>query len=97
MQTRANPLVMKHFRLDRDFEESDSFASIEPRLRLPEATMTWEPDTSADMEEKLAVAAAANLGKIHAVTWAEDREYTLRTDNLQNLREKIEDAFQGIT
>ena len=42
--------------LDSDFEESDSIACIEPRLRISEATMTWEPDTSADLEEKLAIA-----------------------------------------
>ena len=50
-------------------------ACIEPRLRLPEATMTWEHNTSADLEEKLAVAAATNLGDIRAVTWAEVREH----------------------
>ena len=53
-------------------------ACIEPRLRLPEATMTWEPDTSTDLEEKLAVDAATNLGDIRAVTWAEVREHALR-------------------
>ena len=72
--------------LDSDFEESDSIACIEPRLRLPEATMTWEPDISADLEEKLVVAAAINLGDIRAVTWAEVREHTLRDENLQNLQ-----------
>ena len=59
--------------------------------------MTWEPDTSADLEEKLAVAAATNLCDIRAVTWAEVREHTLRDENLQNLQKKIEDDFQGIT
>ena len=59
--------------------------------------MTWEPDTSADLEEKLAVAAATNLGDIRAVTWTEVREHTLRNENLQNLQKKIEDGFQGIT
>ena len=78
---------------DSDFEESDSIAC----LRLPEATMTWEPDTSADLEEKLAVAAATNLGDIRAVTWAEVREHTLHDENLQNLQKKIEDGFQGLT
>ena len=47
--------------------------------------MTWEPDTSADLEEKLAVAAATNLGDIRAVTWAEVQENTLRDEHLQNL------------
>ena len=32
-----------------DFEESDYIPCIEPSLRLPEATMTREPDTSADL------------------------------------------------
>ena len=72
-------------------------ACIEPRLRLPEATMTWEPDTSADLEENFAVAAATNLGDIRAVTWAEVREHTLREENLQNLQKKMEDGFHGIT
>ena len=79
-----------------DFEETDSIACIEPRLRLPEATMTWEPDISADLEEKLAVAVATNLGDIRAVTWAEVQEHTLRVENLQKLRKKVEDVFQGI-
>ena len=83
--------------LDSDFEKSDSIACIEPRLRLPEATMTWELDTSADMEEKFAFAAATNLGDIRAVTWAEVREHSLRDENLQNLQKKIADGFQGIT
>ena len=87
----------KKLPLDSDFEESDSVASIEPRLRLPEATMTWEPDTSADLEEKLANAAATNPGDIRAVTWAEVREHTPRNENLQNFQKKIEDGFQGIT
>ena len=69
MQTRRNPSGdAKKLPLDSDFEESDSIACIEPHLRFPEATLTWEPDTSADLEEKLAVAAATNLGKIRAVT-----------------------------
>ena len=59
--------------------------------------MTWKPDISADLEEKLAVAAATNLGEIRAVTWAEVREDTLRDENLQNLQKKIKDGFQGIT
>ena len=59
--------------------------------------MTWEPDTSADLEETLAVAAATNLGDIRAVTWVEVREHILRDENLQNLKKKIEDGFQGIT
>ena len=59
--------------------------------------MTCEPDTSIDPEEKLAVAAATNLGDIRAVTWAEVREHTLRDDDLQNPKKKIEDGFQGIT
>ena len=59
--------------------------------------MTWEPDTSADLEEKLVVAAANNLGDIRAVTWAEVREHTLRDESLQNLQKQIEDSFQGIT
>ena len=83
----------KKLSLDSDFEESDSIACIEPRLRLPAATMTWEPDSSADLEEKLAVAAATNLGDIRAVTWADVREHTLRDENLQNLQKKIEDGF----
>ena len=87
----------KKLALDSDFEESDSIACIEPRLRLPEATMTWKPDTSADLEEKLAVAAVTNLGDIRAVTWAEVREHTLRNENLQNLQQRIKDGFQGIT
>ena len=41
MQTRGNPLVMqKKFPWDSDFEKSDSIPCIEPRLRLPDATMT---------------------------------------------------------
>ena len=87
----------KKLPLDSDFEESDSIACIEQRLRLPEATMTWEADTSADLEEKLAVAAANNFGDNRAVTWAEVREHTLRDENLQNLQKMIEDCFQGIT
>ena len=59
--------------------------------------MTWESDTSADLEEKLAVAAATNHGEIRAVTWAEVREHTLRDENLQNFRKKIANGFQGIT
>ena len=59
--------------------------------------MTWEPDTSVDLEDTLAVAAATNLGDIRAVTWAEVREHTLRDENLQNLHKKIEDGFQGLT
>ena len=58
--------------------------------------MTWEPDTSADLEEKIVVAAATNLGDIRAVTWAEVREHTLRDENLQNLPKKIEDLGLGI-
>ena len=83
--------------MDSDFEGSDSIACIELRLRFPEAAMTWEPATTADLEEKLAVAAATNLGEIRAVTWAEVREHTLRDENLQNLQQKIEDGFQDIT
>ena len=56
--------------------------------------MTWEPDTSPDLQEKLAVAATTKLLDIHAVTWAEVREHTLRDGNLQNHREKIEDGIQ---
>ena len=67
-----------------------------PRLRLPEATKTWEHDISADLEEKLAVAAATNLGDIRFVTWAEVQVNTLSDENLQNLQTKIEDGFQGI-
>ena len=63
----------KKLPLDSDFEESDSIACIDPSFRLPEAIMTWEPDTSADLEEKLAIAAATNLGDIRAVTWTEVR------------------------
>ena len=59
--------------------------------------MTWEPDISADLEEKLAVAAATNLGDIRAVTWAKVQEQTLRDENLQNLQKKIGNGFQGIT
>ena len=58
--------------------------------------MTWVPDISADLEEKLAVAAAINLSDIRAVTWAEVQEHTLRDENLQKLQKKIEDGFQGI-
>ena len=90
------PMVMqKTLPLDSDFEESDSIACIEPRLRLSEATMTWEPDTSAYLEEKHAVAAATNLGDIRAVTWAEVREHTLRDENLQNLQKKDRRRFPG--
>ena len=52
--------------------------------------MTWEPDISADLEEKLAVAAATNLGDIRAVTWAKVQEQTLRDENLQNLQKRSE-------
>ena len=95
MQTRGNPLMTQ--KNTPCIMISDSIACIEPRLRLPEATMTWEPDISADLEEKLAVAAATNLGNIRAVTWAEVQEHTLRDENLQNLQKKIEDGLQGIT
>ena len=87
----------KKLPLHSDFEESDSIACIKPRLSHPEATMTWEPDISADLEEKLAVAAATNLGDICAVTWSEVQEHTLRDENLQNIRKQIQDGFQGIT
>ena len=87
----------KKLPLYSDFEESDSIACIERRLRLPEATMTWEPDISADLKEKLAVGAATNLGDIRAVTWADVQEHTLRDENLKNLHKKIKDCFQGIT
>ena len=50
--------------------------------------MTWEPDISADLEEKLAVAATTNLGDMRAVTWAEVQEHTLRDENLQNIQKK---------
>ena len=76
----------KKLPLESDLEESDSIACIEPHLRLPEATMTCELDTSTDLEEKLAVTAATNLGDIRAVTWAEVREHTPRDGNLQNLQ-----------
>ena len=86
----------KKLPLHSDFKESDSIACIEPRLRLPEATMTWVPGISADQEGKLAVAAATNLGDIRVVTWAEVQEHTLRDENLQKLQ-KNKDGFQGIT
>ena len=54
--------------VDSDFEQTVSIACIEPRLRLPKATMTWGPDRSADLEEMFAVAADTNLGDIRAVT-----------------------------
>ena len=85
----------KKLPLDSDFEEWVCIACIEPRLRLPEATMTWEPDTSTDLEEKLAVAAATNLGNIRAVRWAEVREHTLRDENIQNLQIKDRRRFPG--
>ena len=53
--------------------------------------MTWDPDTLADMEEKLAVAAATILGNISPATLDEVREHILRDNNVQNLGEKIED------
>ena len=81
---------------DSDFKESDSIACIEPRLRLPEATMTWEPDPSADEEEKLAVAAATNLCDIRAVTWAEVREHTLRNDNLPNFQKRLKTVSRAL-
>ena len=46
----------KKLALHSDFEKSVSIACIEPRLCLPEATITGEPDVSADLGEKLAVA-----------------------------------------
>ena len=94
--SRKPTVDAKKLPLDSDFEESDSIACIEPRLRLPEATMTWEPDTSADLEEKLVVAAATNLGDIRAVTWAEVREHTLRDENLQNLQNKSKTVSRAL-
>ena len=80
----------KKLPLENVSEESGSIACIEPCLHLPETTMTWEPDTSSDLEEKLVVVVAAtNLGDICAVTWAEVHEHTLREDILENLREVI--------
>ena len=38
--------------------------------------MTWEPKTSADLEEKVAVVPATHLGDSRAVTWAEVQEHT---------------------
>ena len=58
--------------------------------------MTWEPDTSADLEEKLAVAAATNLCEICAFTWAEVREHTLRDENLQNLRKNSKTVSRAL-
>ena len=55
-----------------------------------------EPDTSGDLEENLTVAAATNLSDIRVVTWAEFREHTQSDDNLQKLREILENGFQGI-
>ena len=46
----------------------DSIACAKPCVFYPVATMTWELFTSADLEEKLAVAAATNFGDIRAVT-----------------------------
>ena len=57
--------------------------------------MTWEPDTSADLEEKLAIAAATNLGEIRAVSWSEVREHTLFDEHLQNLQIKDRKQFPG--
>ena len=53
-----------------NFEESDSFACIKAGLCFHEATIRWELDTSVDLEDKLAVTAATNLGDIRAVTQA---------------------------
>ena len=58
--------------------------------------MTWEPDTSADLEERLVVAAATNLSDIRAVTWAEVREHTLRGENLQNLQKKSKTVSRAL-
>ena len=85
----------KKFPLHIDFKESDSNACNEPRLRLSEATMTWEPDISADLEEKLAVAATTNLGDMRAFAWAEVQEHTLRDENLQNIQKKDQRRFPG--
>ena len=57
--------------------------------------MTWEPDILDDLEEKLAVAAATNLGDISAVTWAEAQEHTLRDENLQKAP-KNQRRFPGL-
>ena len=59
--------------------------------------MTWELDTSANLEKKLADAAAINFGDVRAVTWAEVREQVLRNDNLQNLqKKKTEDGSRAL-
>ena len=80
----------KKLPLDSDFEESDSIACIEPRLRLPEATMTWEPDKSADLEEKLAVLrppTSATFALLHGRR-SENTPYAMKIYKISKKRSK---------